>query len=330
MSKSEVEGEGGLGRKPFYMTFNFVSSVCIIFTNKVIGKALGFRYFTFLTALHFIITYLGLVICARLRVFTPVPVKMRDVFPLAVTFCGFVVFNNLSLLHNSVGFYQLCKILTTPVIAVIQYFTYGVTLQWQLVLTLIPTIAGVFVANANDMEFNVMGTVFAGLGIVSTSMYQLLVKSKQQDLKTPKGEKINSFQLLYHQAPLSALMVLSVCPFFDDLWSEQGLYNYVWTQETVVLILISCCLAFCVNLSIFLVIGKTSPISYNVLGHFKMVLIFVGGFLWLHEDANNKRVAGTVLASIGIASYAYLKLYLENRWDLRNTPRHKDIESGKR
>ena len=33
---------------------------------------------------------------------------------------SFVVFNNLSLQYNSVGFYQLMKVLTTPVVVVLQ------------------------------------------------------------------------------------------------------------------------------------------------------------------------------------------------------------------
>lgn len=34
--------------------------------------------------------------------------------------CRFVVFNNLSLQYNTVGFYQLMKVLTTPVVVVLQ------------------------------------------------------------------------------------------------------------------------------------------------------------------------------------------------------------------
>lgn len=40
--------------------------------------------------------------------------------PITVSFCAFVVFNNLSLQHNSVSFYQLMKILTTPAVVLLQ------------------------------------------------------------------------------------------------------------------------------------------------------------------------------------------------------------------
>ena len=48
-------------------------------------------------------------------------------------------------------------------------------------------------ATVNDMSFNPVGCFWAVAGIVSTSYYQLFVKSKQQDLET------DSFQLLKYQ-----------------------------------------------------------------------------------------------------------------------------------
>jgi hypothetical protein len=38
-------------------------------------------------------------------------------------------------------------------------------------------------------------------------------------------------------------------------------------------------LAFCVNLSGFLVIGKATPVTYNVVTHCKTVVVILGGFL---------------------------------------------------
>ncbi len=66
--------------------------------------------------------------------------------------CSFVVFNNLSLQYNSVGSYQLMKVMTTPVIAAIQYFGYGIRMDTKLTLSLIPICLGVILATVNDLE----------------------------------------------------------------------------------------------------------------------------------------------------------------------------------
>ena len=92
------------------MSFNFTSAVGIIFVNKVVFKQYGFHFATFLTVCHFVVTFIGLVFLTQINFFKPKRVPILEVIPLCLAFCGFVVFNNLSLQENSVGFYQLMKV----------------------------------------------------------------------------------------------------------------------------------------------------------------------------------------------------------------------------
>merc|ERR1712083_293347 len=80
---------------------------------------------------------------------------------------------------------------------------------------------------------------------------------------------------------------------------------------------LSCILAFLVNLSIFLTIGRTSPITYNVLGHFKLCVVTIGGTFFFHEDTNARKVFGVAVALLGITMYTYWKLKTGNSWDKR-------------
>lgn len=92
--------------------------------------------------------------------------------------------------------------------------------------------------------------------------------------------QVSSLQLLHHQAPQAAGLILLVSPVFDDaeallsmlknavgslrrsgpLGEGGGAEELLW----VGMVFVSCLLAFLVNLSTFLVIGKTSPVSYQV------------------------------------------------------------------
>ena len=62
-----------------------------------------------------------------------------------------------------------------------------------------------------------------------------------------------------------------------------------------VALITSCVLAFMVNLSIFLVVSATNPLSYNVLGHFKLIVVLSGGVLFFHGDTNPIRLFGMVM-----------------------------------
>lgn len=95
--------------------------------NKSVFRTYSFNFPIALTALHFVLTFLGLAICALFGVFSVKPAPLKDVLPLSLTFTGFVVFNNLSLQYNSLGTYQLFKVLTTPAIVLIQIVAFAVT-----------------------------------------------------------------------------------------------------------------------------------------------------------------------------------------------------------
>jgi len=118
----------------FGVMTNILSAISIVFLNKMIYVSYSFPSMT-LTLVHFIITSLALHICAWLDVFAPKRVALTSVLPLACSFCGFVVFTNLSLQYNTVGTYQLAKAMTTPVILFIQTTFYSKPTSISIILT---------------------------------------------------------------------------------------------------------------------------------------------------------------------------------------------------
>lgn len=115
---------------------NLASAIGIVFINKFIYVRYGFPSMT-LTLVHFIMTSVGLQICAWLDVFSPKRLMIKKTLPLSASFCGFVVFTNLSLQNNTVGTYQLAKALTTPVILFIQALVYGKSVTLGVKLTVV-------------------------------------------------------------------------------------------------------------------------------------------------------------------------------------------------
>ncbi|GCB86926.1 hypothetical protein scyTo_0027641, partial [Scyliorhinus torazame] len=126
---------GPRGRLLLGLLVNLLSSICIVLLNKWIYVEIGFPNMS-LTLLHFLSTGLGLSLCRSLNIFSPKSLRAAHVLPLALSFCGFVVFTNLSLQNNSIGTYQLAKALTTPVIIAIQTGCYKKTFSSKIKLTL--------------------------------------------------------------------------------------------------------------------------------------------------------------------------------------------------
>lgn len=68
----------------------------------------------------------------------------------------------------------------------------------------------------------------------------------------------------------------------------------------VAAIITSALLGLLVSLSTFLVIGCTSSLTYNVVGHIKTVLILTGGCMFFGDEMPPKKLLGICVAMCGI------------------------------
>ncbi|XP_041114196.1 solute carrier family 35 member E3-like [Polyodon spathula] len=279
---------------------NLLSSICIVFINKWIYVHHGFPNMT-LTLIHFVVTWLGLYVCQKLDVFAPKRLQPTKIILLALSFCGFVVFTNLSLQNNTIGTYQLAKAMTTPVIIVIQTVYYKKTFSSKIKLTLIPITLGVLLNSYYDVKFNFLGILFATLGVFVTALYQVWVGAKQHELQ------VNSMQLLYYQAPMSSAILLTCVPFFEPFTGEGGVFG-PWSAPALGMVLLSGLIAFLVNLSIYWIIGNTSPVTYNMFGHFKFCITLLGGYALFQDQLTLNQGIGILCTLAGILSYTHFKL----------------------
>lgn len=157
----------------FYVTLNVIFSIAIVLLNKWLYVHTRFPNIT-LSMIHFIITFIGLIICEKLDVFCVKDIDIREMIAIAVTFCGFVILTNLSLAYNTVGTYQVAKMLTTPCVIMMQMIFYRKRFSLLVKLTLIPITLGVTINFYYDIQFNVLGTIYATLGVLVTSLYQVV------------------------------------------------------------------------------------------------------------------------------------------------------------
>ena len=121
--------------------------------------------------------------------------------------------------------------------------------------SLIPVCIGIFITVVTDMEINFVGTIFALLAVAANSFYTVFGKTKQNELKA--GPQ----QILLYQSIISAVMLAFCVPFFDDM---NKLKQYNLTLNRAVWILISAMCAAGVNFSFFMLVGKTSPLSFVI------------------------------------------------------------------
>ena len=192
-----------------------------MFTNKAIFsfeplKLVQVSFATF----HFFITWLTLYTLSRpcFAFFVPQWAAARQLIPLSIAMALNVILPNFSLAYSTVTFYQVARILLTPVVALMNYVMYQATMPRNAILALVPACIGVgmvsyFDSRPTDDEAikttSSLGVVYAFAGIFASSLYTVWIASSIKKLK------MTSMQLLYNQAPISILLLFYVMPFVD-------------------------------------------------------------------------------------------------------------------
>ncbi|XP_057542543.1 UDP-rhamnose/UDP-galactose transporter 4-like [Amaranthus tricolor] len=300
--------------------FNIVTSVGIIIVNKALMARYGFTFATTLTGLHFLTTTLMTSTFRWLGYIQPTQLPFVDILKF-VLFANFsIVGMNVSLMWNSVGFYQIAKLSMIPVSCFLEVVLDKVRYSRDTKLSIVLVLLGVGVCTVTDVNVNAKGFISAFVAVWSTSLQQYYVHHLQRKYS------IGSFNLLGRTAPVQAASLLIVGPFFDYWLTGQRVDAYSYSSISVFFILLSCTIAIGTNLSQFICIGRFSAVTFQVLGHMKTIFVLIMGFTFFGKEGLNWHVVlGMIIAILGMMWYgnASSKPGGKERW----SPPVSDVES---
>ncbi|KAK4717928.1 hypothetical protein R3W88_016266 [Solanum pinnatisectum] len=243
------------------------SSVSIVICNKALMSNLGFPFATTLTSWHLMVTFVTLHVALKFNLF-----------------------------ENKHG-YEDCDSLWY--------------LKWHfhwlsqsqpcrnVNFSLLILLLGVGIASITDLQLNFVGTILSLLAILTTCVGQILTDTIQKRLH------ISSTQLLYQSAPFQAGILFVTGPLVDQFLTNKNVFAHNYSNLVLGFILLSCLIAVSVNFSTFLVIGKTSPVTYQVLGHLKTCLVLGFGYTLLHDPFTLRNIVGILVAIVGMGLYSY-------------------------
>lgn len=283
------------------MILNYFFSVSIVIVNKYLLRQ--WKFGTTLTAIHFTVTFLALLIMLLLKQFTYKKLPILKVIPLSITFCANIVLNNLSIQYNSIGFYQTMKIASMPMVCILEFIYYRKKFSQKVIQSLAIIVVGILLCTVNDFRTNLVGFIIGFLGAFGSALYVLLSRTTQKDLNC------TSHQLLLFQCPLSALMLCFIIPFLENYDSNDpdSIWNACYTNSLIAQIIYTCIASVGVNISLFLITRRTSPLTYSVMSNIKTVSTLTFGILFFKEPLTPRKVSGMVLALVGVAYYSYAK-----------------------
>ncbi|RLM80695.1 putative membrane protein [Panicum miliaceum] len=284
------------------LTLSVASSVAIVICNKALISTLGFPFATTLTSWHLMVTFCTLHVAQRLRFFEAKAIDGQTVVLFGLLNGTSIGLLNLSLGFNSIGFYQMTKLAIIPFTVLLETIFLKKRFSETIKFSLLVLLLGVGIASVTDLNLNFLGSILSGLAIATTCVGQILTNTIQRKLK------VSSTQLLYQSAPYQAAILFATGPFVDQLLTSRSVFAHKYTFPVVGFIVLSCLIAVSVNFSTFLVIGTTSPVTYQVLGHLKTCLVLSFGYTLLRDPFTARNILGILVAIFGMALYSYFSV----------------------
>ncbi|PWZ13802.1 hypothetical protein Zm00014a_018466 [Zea mays] len=210
--------------------FNVVTSVGIIMVNKALMATHGFSFATTLTGLHFAMTTLMTLVMKWLGYIQPSYLPLPELVKFAFFANLSIVGMNVSLMWNSVGFYQIAKLCIIPVLCILEIMFDKVRYSRDTKLSIVLVLVGVAVCTVTDVSVNSQGLLAAVIAVWSTALQQhfFIVLSCIIAVGTNLSQFICigrftavSFQVLGH---MKTVLVLTLGFFF---FGKEGLNFHV-------------------------------------------------------------------------------------------------------
>ncbi|TVY90148.1 Solute carrier family 35 member E3 [Lachnellula willkommii] len=105
----------------------------------------------------------------------------------------------------------LAKIMTTPCVALLQYFVLGKSTSFLTLSALASVCIGVGLTNTGAAGTTTLGASIATAAFTVTAFYQVWIGKKMKDFS------VSGPQLLLNQAPISVLLLAFLAPVFDTV-----------------------------------------------------------------------------------------------------------------
>ena len=267
----------------------------------------GFPFVLALTTLHFLATFIVTALLSfGCRLFEPKFLPIGVNLIMSTVGVAAICLSNYSLEYNSVGTYQMAKLCVIPVVLLFEALDSEYASR-KVLAALLVILAGVGGATVTDVEVNQTGLFFAFWAVITTAQFQIWQGSmnKQYNMNVMQMSMSVSFVQVFVAAALCTSIELHA---IRTTLIESPDLDLV---HLGLMVLASCALAVVANVHGFAIIGRTSAVTFQVVGHGKTCLILVAGYVMfplpdVHALVTN--VLWVSIAILGVVVYSNLKL----------------------
>ena len=286
---------------PFVL--NLLSSTALILLNKHLMQRCNFDHVGTLAALHMTATW-AMAWCYSSgtgRSSAPILVRHKVFFLAASNTCH--IAQNLSLMLNHVGVYQICKIAILPMSFLLEYALFSKRSTTTGGFAMLLIVVGAVLSTVSDVSSSSWyGAVAAGVGALSSAVNNVACARYQQALGMSSSEFVRE---------MTPIQIASLWAFGPALDRYGILHHALWRWELRLsnclgLVFATCFLAGFVNISFGACLKAYSATGTSVLGNAKTLLVLALGWMFHRSDSKIylwRQYTGAALAFSGMLLY---------------------------
>ncbi|KAL8498774.1 hypothetical protein ACS0TY_021920 [Phlomoides rotata] len=232
-----------------------------------------------------------------------VPIKtLINTSPLALTYLLYMLVTMESVRGVNVPMYTTLRRTTVVFTMIVEYILVRQRYTPPILGSVALIVLGAFIAGSRDLSYDSYGYLVVFLSNFTTAIYLATIA------RIGKSSGLNSFGLMWCNGILCGPVLLLWTLFRGDLEMTLN-FPYLLSPGFLVVMLLSCVLAFFLNYSIFLNTTLNSALTQTICGNLKDIFTITLGWVifgGLPFDLLN--VVGQILGFIGSGLYAYYKL----------------------
>ncbi|KAJ4117500.1 hypothetical protein NW768_010863 [Fusarium equiseti] len=287
-----------------YMVAWIVSSNITILFNKWLLDTAGFKYPILLVTWHLIFATVVTQILAHTTTYLDsrhdLPNNwdffLTTVLPIGIVSSGSLVASNFVYLYLSVAVIQMLKA-ASPVSVLLVSWLFGVVNPTlEKIINILVIAVGVAVASAGTVEFSAIGFFFQMGGLAFEAVRVVMT----QVMLNGEGLKMDAMVGLYYYAPVVAVLNLLVAfvievPHFD----MEDLHRVGFSM-----LFLNAAVAFTLNFTSMVLIGKTSGLVMSLSGIFKNILLVICSVLIWHVTITPIQLFGYSVTLCALVYYS--------------------------
>ncbi|KAH6646848.1 triose-phosphate transporter family-domain-containing protein [Truncatella angustata] len=279
-----------------------MSSSVILFNKWVLASAkfdfpifLTTWHMAFATAMTQILARTTTVLDSRKKVPMDTQTYMKAIVPIGIMFSLSLILGNVAYLYLSVSFIQMLKA-TNVVATLLATWIFGMAApNSKAFLNVSIIVVGVIIASFGEIKFDMFGFLVQVFGVVAEAVRLVMV----QRLLSGADFKMDPLVSVYYYAPACAVINGIITIFWEGgrltMADIYGLGIFTLIANAFV--------AFCLNVSVVLLIGKTSAVVLTMAGVLKDILLVVASMVIFGDPVSGQQYFGYGIALAGLTYY---------------------------